>query len=272
MQAAWFAAREGLTPSRLCPSLTVIKLLIMSGSVNIRFFGDLNDFLPQAKKQTAFDHTFTGNGSVKDLIESVGVPHPEVDLILVNGQSVDFSHTYHDGDRISAYPVFTSINIETAVHLVPELLEVRRFVLDTHLGRLAAYLRMLGFDSLYRNDYDDPELADLSFTEKRILLTRDRKLLMRKQVQYGYFVRHHYPQQQLLEIVHRFNLAGTQQPFTRCMSCNGLLHPVDKRDIEEMLLPKTREHYNEFWQCADCRKVYWEGSHCQRMQKLVDAI
>jgi len=244
----------------------------MSGSVNIRFFGDLNDFLPEPKRQVAFDHAFTANGSVKDLVESLGVPHPEVDLVLVNGRSVNFGYLYQDGDRLSIYPVFTSLAVEPVMHLLPGLPAVRRFVLDTHLGRLAAYLRMLGFDTLYRNDYDDPELADISSAEKRILLTRDRKLLMRKQVQYGYFVRNHYPQQQLLEIVHRFNLAGTQQPFTRCMNCNGLLHPVDKVDIEELLLPKTRAYYNEFWQCADCGKVYWEGSHCQRMQKLVDTI
>jgi len=272
MHAAWFAATAGPTPSRPCPSLTVIKLLFMSGSVNIRFFGDLNDFLPKAKRQVAFNHAFTGNGSVKDLIESLGVPHTEVDLVLVNGSSVDFTHGYQDGDRLSIYPAFSSVDVESAFHLLPELPGVRRFVLDTHLGRLAAYLRMLGFDSLYRNDYDDPELADISSTDKRILLTRDRKLLMRRQVEYGYFVREHFPQSQLLEVVNRFGLAGLQQPFTRCMSCNGLLHPVDKRDIEQLLMPRTRAYYNQFWQCADCRKVYWEGSHCQRMQKLVDAI
>lgn len=244
----------------------------MSGSVNIRFFGDLKDFLPEVKRQVAFDHTFTGNGSVKDLVESLGVPHPEVDLVLANGTSVDFSYLYQDGDRLSVYPAFTPLAVEPAVHLLPKLPAVRRFVLDTHLGRLAAYLRMLGFDSLYRNDYDDPELADISSTEKRILLTRDRKLLMRRQVEYGYFVREHFPQKQLLEVVQRFELAGTQHPFTRCMNCNGLLHPVNKGDIEQLLLPKTREYYNDFWQCADCHKIYWEGSHCQRMQKLVDTI
>ena len=144
------------------------------------------------------------------------------------------------------------------------------FVLDTHLGRLAAYLRMLGFDTLYRNDYDDPELARISVEEHRILLTCDRQLLMRRQITHGYFVRSRQSQQQLLEVLRRFDLFNNQQPFTRCMECNGTIHPVNKQIIEDALPPDAKKYYNEFFQCEACRKIYWKGSHYQKMNKLIE--
>ncbi len=244
----------------------------MSGCVQIRFYEELNDFLPAVQRKVSFQHCFKQAGSIKDLIESLGIPHTEVDLILVNGESVDFNYLVKDGDRISIYPVFESLDITAVTHLRPKPLLEPRFVLDTHLGRLAAYLRMLGFDSLYRNDYDDPRLANISVDEQRILLTRDLKLLMRKQITHGYFVRNIHPQQQLLEILKRFDLTKAQQPFSRCMHCNGKISAVDKETIAPQLLPRTKCFYDEFWQCAQCQKVYWKGSHYQRMQQLINAV
>ena len=244
----------------------------MSVKINIRFYEELNDFLPSTRKKLAFDYRFKQAGSIKDVIESLGVPHTEVDLILVNGLSVDFNYIISNGDRVSVYPQFESLDISPVTHLRPTALRNPRFVLDTHLGRLAAYLRMLGFDTLYRNDYEDLQLAEISDLEQRILLTRDRKLLMRKQITRGYYVRERMPQQQLLEIIHRFDLAGSQKPFTRCMHCNGEIHPVDKQSIASRLMPRTRSYYTEFWQCANCLKIYWKGSHYERMRKLIDAV
>jgi hypothetical protein len=145
-------------------------------------------------------------------------------------------------------------------------------VLDTHLGRLAAYLRMFGFDTLYRNDFDDPELANISAEQNRILLTRDLKLLMRKQITRGYFVRERLPRKQLLEVMRRFDLFAAQQPFTRCMHCNGKIRKIGKQSVESRLQPRTRTFYSEFWQCGDCGKIYWKGSHFQRMQRLISSI
>jgi uncharacterized protein with PIN domain/sulfur carrier protein ThiS len=244
----------------------------MSLQINIRFYEELNDFLPMAQRKLAFDCHLRQSGSVKDLIESLGVPHTEVDLILVNGESVDFNYIIQDGDRISVYPVFETLDITPVVHLRPKPLRETRFVLDVHLGRLAAYLRMLGFDTLYRNDLDDSVLADISIKEHRILLTCDKQLLMRKQITHAYYVREREPQKQLLEILSRFNLYGEQQPFSRCMHCNGAIHLVTKKSVESHLMPRTREYYNEFWQCDKCRKIYWKGSHYQRMQKLIAKI
>ncbi|MGW8246500.1 MAG: Mut7-C RNAse domain-containing protein [Acidiferrobacterales bacterium] len=237
-----------------------------------RFYEELNDFLPESKRKVEFSHRFIRAGSIKDAIEALGVPHTEVDLILVNGESVDFDYQVKEGDRISVYPVFESLDISPLVHLRPSPLRTPTFVLDTHLGRLAAYLRMFGFDSLYRNDYDDPELARISSGQQRILLTRDRKLLMRKQVTRGYFIRERWPRKQLLEVLHRFDLFDLQQPFTRCMHCNGKIRKIDKRSIESHLPPRTRAFYSEFWQCGDCGKTYWKGSHYQRMKQLISSI
>jgi uncharacterized protein with PIN domain/sulfur carrier protein ThiS len=244
----------------------------MSVQISIRFYEELNDFLPMAQRKLAFDYQLRQSGSIKDLIESLGVPHTEVDLILVNGESVDFNYIIQDGDRISVYPVFEALDITPVVHLRPKPLRETRFVLDVHLGRLAAYLRMLGFDTMYRNDFDDSRLADISIKEQRILLTCDKQLLMRKQITHAYYVREREPQKQLLEILSRFNLYGQQQPFSRCMHCNGAIHLVTKKSIESHLMPRTREYYNEFWQCDKCRKIYWKGSHYQRMQKLIAKI
>lgn len=244
----------------------------MTAGITLRFYEELNDFLPPGRRKVAFAHPLANGGSVKDLIESLGVPHTEVDLILVNGVSVDFGYRVRNGDRISVYPVFEALDISPLVHLRPAPLRVTRFVLDTHLGRLAAYLRLLGFDTLYRNDYDDPALARISVDEHRILLTRDHRLLMHKQITHGYYIRARQPHAQLLEILARFDLFDARRPFTRCLHCNGLVHPVAKAQIDQHLLPRTRTYYDEFWQCADCGKIYWKGSHYKRMQQMIEAL
>lgn len=244
----------------------------MAVQISLRFYEELNDFLLPDQRKRGFDHELKQAGSVKDLIESLGVPHTEIDLIVVNGESVAFNYIVKDGDRISIYPVFEALDISPLTHCQSTPLRESRFVLDTHLGRLAAYLRMLGFDTLYRNNYDDPTLATTSVNEQRILLTCDRQLLMRKQITHGYYVRTRQPQQQLLEILSRFDLYNNLHPFTRCMHCNGLTRPVSKQSIEAQLLLRTKKYYNEFWQCETCNKIYWKGSHYLRMQALVEKL
>jgi len=244
----------------------------MPGDVQIRFYEELNDFLPPGQRKIPFKHHFRQPGSIKDMVEALGVPHTEIDLILVNGQSVDFDYLVQDGDLISVYPMFESFDITPITRLRPAPLRLTRFVLDTHLGRLAAYLRMFGFDTLYRNDYDDPTLADISVDEHRILLTRDRQLLMRKQITHGYFIRETQPRKQLLEVITRFDLRKSQQPFTRCMHCNGEIEPVPKKKVLPHLMPRTKAWYNEFRQCTQCHKVYWKGTHYRRMQQLIRSI
>lgn len=240
--------------------------------VTLRFYAELNDFLPPERRQTAFTVPLARQTSVKDLIESLGVPHTEVDLILVNGESVDFAYRVRAGDRISVYPVFEALDIAPLVRVRPRPLREPRFVLDTHLGKLALYLRMLGFDALYRNDYADEELARISSQEHRILLTRDRGLLKRRLVTHGYHVREDDPERQLVEVVRRFDLAGAAQPFGRCLRCNDLLEEVEKAAIEHRLEPKTRRYYHQFRVCRGCGRVYWPGSHHEHMRARIERL
>jgi uncharacterized protein with PIN domain len=147
-----------------------------------------------------------------------------------------------------------------------------RFVLDTHLGQLAAYLRMLGFDTLYRNDYSDDELARISSQEQRILLTRDRGLLKRGIVVYGYYVRETDPQRQVVEILRRYQLAAATAPLRRCIRCNGLLHTVPKADVADRIAPKTHDFFEEFSICAACDQIYWKGSHYEKMRQFIESL
>jgi uncharacterized protein with PIN domain len=241
-------------------------------TVRLRFYEELNDFLPAERRKVDFDHRFTGRPTVKDLVESLGVPHPEIDLILVNGQSVDFSYVVRDGDRISVYPMFETLDITPVTRLRPAPLREPRFVLDVHLGRLARYLRMLGFDTVYHNDAEDPELARVSRKEQRILLTRDVDLLKRSEVTHGAWIRSTDPLEQLKEALERFQLQGSVQAFGRCTQCNDHLEPVDKASIEHRLQPKTRRHYHEFWMCRGCGRVYWKGSHFQHMRRIIEEV
>jgi hypothetical protein len=241
-------------------------------TATFRFYAELHDFLPPEGRTPAIEHHFVVSGSVKDMIEALGVPHTEVDLVLANGASVGFDYQVQDGDRIAVYPLFRSLDIGQLPGVRPAPPPSARFVLDTHLGRLAAYLRLLGFDTLYRNDYRDGELARISAEEARILLTMDRGLLKRGMVRHGYFIRDSEPRQQLLDVLRRFNLLDRTEPFTRCLRCNALLEEMDRQQAADRVPPGTLQHYHEFRTCPQCRRVYWKGSHYRRMARLVESI
>ncbi len=235
------------------------------------FYEALNDFLPKTRSDTTFDYTFEGNPSVKHLIEALGIPHTEVHRILVNGNPVDFTYLVQNGDQVGVYPI--SLNSNTQAPDAPELPKGEvGFVVDNHLGKLATYLRMLGFDAIYQNDFQDEQLAQIASQENRILLTRDRRLLMRSVVNYGYWVRATVPRRQLYEILKRYNLIANIRPFQRCLRCNGQLEPVNKSLVLERLQPLTKKYYDEFRICQSCGQIYWKGSHFQRMQKFIEQI
>ncbi|MCO6413964.1 MAG: Mut7-C ubiquitin/RNAse domain-containing protein [Thiogranum sp.] len=238
-------------------------------TVHLRFYEELNDFLPPEKRKVEFSHEFDRRTSVKDLIESFGVPHPEIDLILVNGRSVDFSCIVEDGDRISVYPVFERLDISPLIRLRPKPLREPRFIVDCNLGRLNRYLRLLGFDCLYRNDFTDEDVARISQQEQRIVLTRDRRLLLRKIITHGLFVREVEPRRQVREVLARLDLYRLVKPFSRCTRCNTPLQPVEKSRIEHRLLPKTRRYYDAFLHCPACGRIYWQGSHHSRARRLI---
>ncbi len=235
----------------------------------LRFYAELNDFLPPDRRFASIPYGFFVSPAVRDVIESLGVPHTEVDLILANGQSVDFSYLVQDGDHISVYPVFESLDIRPVLRLRPAPLRRPRFVLDVHLGRLAAYLRLFGFDTLYSNQASDQELARISSEQDRILLTRDRGLLKRGEVTRGSYIRETSPRRQLEEVLRRFDLGGDAAPFTRCLACNGVLVPVAKAEVAGRVPPGVLARHEEFLECPDCRRVYWKGSHYTRLKEFL---
>jgi len=196
-------------------------------SVNFRFYEELNDFLPLERRKRDFTIPYRAQNSIKDMIESVGVPHTEV----------DFSYIVQTNDRVSVYPVFESFDISSLNRLKTYVFAVYAFRTGClSLGRLARYLRLLWFDALYSNSYEDVELVEISSSgNKQISLTRDHGLLKRKLVSHGYFVRNDIPELQLREIISRFDLYNTVKPFTSCTRCNGLIQAISKEQVLDRL-------------------------------------
>ena len=227
----------------------------------IRFYAELNDFLKKDQKKTSIYIKSFPHQTVKDLVESMNVPHTEVDLILVNGEPVDFRYQAGENDRISVYPVFESFNIKGFSRLREQPLRVNKFVLDVHLGKLARYMRFSGFDTLYSNKYEDREIAEISEREERAVLTRDRGLLKRSIIKKGYWLRSCSPVMQYREVIKRFDLEGSENHFSRCPVCNGILEKAEKENIINSLPEKTARYFDAFKKCSDCGKIYWQGNH-----------
>ena len=244
----------------------------MTGHVDVRAYAELNDFLPVEVRGATMRRPFRGHQTVKDVIEAAGIPHTEVDLILVDGESVGFSHRPKSGARLAVYPVFESLDIAPVGRLRPTPLRDPRFVVDINLGALARLLRLVGFDARCDTDLDDAALAAIGEQEHRIVLTRDRGLLKRRRVTHGLFVRADRPFDQLVDVLGRLDLGRRLAPFTRCLRCGGRLAVVSKADVLDRLEPLTRQHYDEFARCGECGQVYWKGSHHGRLAELVARI
>lgn len=240
--------------------------------LTFRFYGELNDFLPPARRQRDYACSVRGPQTVKHLIEALGVPHTEVAAILVDGQPATFGTLPRDGDRIAVYPDFRTIDLDSFPALRPPLPDPPAFLADNHLGRLVRYLRLLGFDTAWDPTQDDERLAEWAAAENRILLTRDRGLLKRRLVVWGYCLRTTDSRAQLFDVLRRYDLHDRLAPWRRCLRCNGLLRPVDKAAALDRLEPKTRLYYDEFQQCEDCSQVYWRGSHFEELARLVSEI
>jgi uncharacterized protein with PIN domain len=237
--------------------------------IYLRFYEELNDFLPIEKRKRRFEHHFIDRTSVKDLIESLGIPHTEIDMILVNGKSVNFKYLINDGDDISIYPVFESFDISDVQHLRAKPLRKPKFVADVHLGRLTKYLRMMGLDVLYKNNFSDNEIVQLSLKERRAILTRDRGILKRNEVTHGYWIRSTKVEEQVKEVIKRFDLQKEIKEFSRCIECNDLLKLIKKELIINQLPRKVAQSQNEFYQCPSCKRNFWKGTHYQKMLTFI---
>jgi uncharacterized protein with PIN domain len=239
-----------------------------SFSVVVAFHGDLGFFIKTREKSQPVRRVLTDKTTVKDVIESFGVPHPEVDVIVANGEPVNFAFRLEANTNLDVYPVSTAF----CPTLRLQARGVRAFVADGHLGKLTRDLRLLGIDVSYCRDASDPELLATMVKENRALLTRDRPLLMHRAVKTGYFPRSQDPTRQTIEVIRRFDLAQAFAPFTRCLRCNGLLTAVAKETVINELKPLTRTFYNDFQKCSECGQSYWRGSHVAKLEKRIKTI
>jgi uncharacterized protein with PIN domain len=244
----------------------------MSILVQFAFAEPLNDFLRREFRGKAFEHAIPATSTAKDGLEGVGVPHVEVAALRVNDVWAPFAQSLRAGDRLEVYPRWEHPPLPPGYILHPPLPHITSFILDVHLGKLARLLRMLGFDCRYERDYTDDRIAAIAATEGRAVLTRDIPLLKRKVLDWGYWLRSQHPEEQLAEVLNYFRLTDKLQPFTRCLVCNGSLEAVDKILVADRLEPKTQTCYEEFYRCTICSRVYWKGSHYERMSKLVTRI
>jgi hypothetical protein len=237
-----------------------------------RFYEELNDFLPKERRKRDFSVACARDATVKHQIEALGVPHTEVEIILVNGVSVGFEHLLQDGDRVAVYPRFEALDITPLLRVREWPLRQVRFVADAHLGGLARLLRLAGFDTLYDNGIHDGEVERLAVEEGRIVLSRDIELLKRRAVTHGCYVHAQEPWAQLREILDRLDLRRLARPFGLCLECNAPLQDVDKAQVLDRLPPAVRDGHDRFKTCPACGRVYWEGSHWQRMRARLDEV
>ncbi|TQM32990.1 Mut7-C RNAse domain-containing protein [Nocardia bhagyanarayanae] len=244
----------------------------MTAGVELRVYAELNDFLHPDLRYTAQRRPMRPHQTVKDIVEAAGIPHTEIDLMLVNGVSVDFAHHPRPGDRLAVYPMFETLDVGPLTRVRARPLRDPRFVVDVNLGGLARLMRLMGLDARCEWDADDAELAELAAAEHRILLTRDRGLLARRAVTHGVFVHADRPFEQIVELIRRLDLTDRLAPFSRCLRCGGRVTDVAKQDIVDRLQPLTRRYYDTFRQCADCGRVYWQGSHQRRLDDMVARI
>jgi uncharacterized protein with PIN domain len=238
--------------------------------LSFRFYAQLNDFLPAARRYRRFHHRLPSPASVKDVIESLGVPHPEVDVIVVNGVPEQFAYRLDDGDQVAVYPCFTAIDVPAVTRVGAAPIHPIRFVVDVHLGKLASFLRLGGFDAVVMAD--DEAAAAISANDRRVLLTRDVGLLKRGIVTVGYWVRSTKPEEQLAEVLARYDLVDRIDPFSRCMRCNTSLIDANADAVAARILPGTREAFREFRECLQCGRIYWRGSHYEQLVAVLNRV
>jgi uncharacterized protein with PIN domain len=241
-------------------------------TATFRFYEELNDFLAPERRGREFGCSCARAATVKHMIEAFDVPHTEVELVLVNGESVGFDRMLQDGDRVAVYPKFEALDVTPLLRVREHALRSLRFVADAHLGGLARRLRLLGFDTVYDNEFRDGEVERLAREEQRIVLTRDRQLLKRRGITHGCYVRAQNPERQLHELFDRLDLARAARPFTRCLMCNGTLRAVERERVATAVPPDVAVRYPRFAVCDGCARVFWEGSHWRRMRHQVDAL
>ena len=240
-------------------------------SAHFRFYGSLNDFLNKKFRHRTLVYHFNPGQTLKDAIEAMGVPHPEVQMILQDDQPVSFRKALKSSVRIAVYPFFYKFDIPPNFLVNRETHQKLKFILDVHLGKLAKYLRFAGLDTLLFPSLNDNEIVQIGSRENRIILTRDIGVLKHRMVTFGYWLRSQDPKEQFWELIHHFRIGPEDfDPWTRCSICNGPIKKVPKQKIGAYLKPGTRQYFTEFFQCTGCGRVYWKGSHYQKLNAWIE--
>lgn len=224
-------------------------------TASFSFSSELERFLAKERRGRPFQYACARAATLKNAIEALGVPHTEVGKVTVNDEPATLQRAVREGDRIEVHA------------RDPEMGSDPIFLADAHLGGLARFLRMLGFDTLHRNAFDDAEIRRLAEQEDRIVLTRDRELLKCREVRRGCYVRALKPESQLEEVAARYGLAPLARPFTLCLHCNLALHAVSPEEVAHRVPEKILERHQAFTHCRGCDRVYWPGSHYEKMRE-----
>jgi len=238
--------------------------MVIMVTAYFRFYGNLNDFVARARRGCTSAAVCARRATSKHMIEALGVPHTEVALMLLNGETASLDRILCNGDRLAVYPPFETFDLGP-LRVLPAPPSTLRFLADAHLGGLARLLRMAGFDTLYDQELDDAAIADIGARDERIVLTRDRDLLKRRVLTHGCYVHALKAELQLKEIVERLELAGKASPFTRCLHCNVPLRDASTAEVEAHLPPAVRATQTRFRRCDLCQGIFWQGSHWKRM-------
>lgn len=231
-----------------------------------RFF----DFFLAKERQGGdwFDYPLTRRSNVKDIIESLGVPHTEIGQLYFNNTNIDFQYIPVSEGRLKVCSVSQPFGVLSPSYLRPEPLKKIKFIADVNVIKLGRLMRLTGFDVAYSPSYSDSVIADIAFHEKRIVLSRDTMLFKRKKIVFGKRIRADLPYEQFGEVMDFFGIADSIEFFSRCANCNIRLESVDKKDIMHRLEPKTKKYFHVFFQCPECRNIFWRGSHYENLREI----
>jgi len=242
------------------------------GIAIVRFYEELNDYLPKIYHKKEINYTFNSGSDIKEMINFFNIPPEKIDFIIVNGNSQGYDYVLKDLDFVSIYPAFESFDISEVQPLHKKPLRNLIFICDSHLGKLCKYMRMLGFDTLYFNNISKSKIIDISIKEKRIIVTRNYKLIKDCNVSHIVLIKSDNAKEQILEIISKLDLSESIEPFTRCLKCNEIIESIEKQDIYNLLPEKTKKYFDHFYICKNCNKIYWEGSHYENMLKFINSI
>lgn len=246
--------------------------MVAKPSLHLVFHGNLKTLLPPRKRMaTSVDYLLTRRASIKDIIESLRIPHSEIGHIMRQGEELSFSTIPATHERIDIHPIRAPFDVRIPTRLRPEPFDDVRFLVDINVGKLTSLLRMAGFDTASTAGLSSQEIAEKAIREQRILLSRNRDLLKLRAIVFAHLVRTQQPLKQLSEVLHLYGLTQDVHPFSRCLRCNILLEPVNKAEIMARLEPLTKQYYDRFYRCSACDRIYWRGSHHEHMLEVITA-